>query len=269
MIALRANLTSRPGPGRDPGPKFQKTRNAFFGVRRASLEFEDTFWLSVGWKKIQNSNGEELLKPRSAPTRHPTIRASMQASCLLCFGFASAAPDKFSAYPFRSPEPFRYAAVFCIFCSRIRHPSACTTFCSDIFLFDWKVIPWILSTTLVAMPALPDLFWHSGHQIISTFHRIRFSRSGFAILLQFRQWISQLYCSSVSNFCVIHSCQPDTIVNILSPCWACIEPRVGPYPRWKNKPRNVIVGRFELMLSQLVTVLSRSTFGVNKIKIVA
>ena len=144
MIALRTNLTSRPGPGRDPGPKFQKTRNAFFGVRRASLEFEDTFWLSVGWKKIQNSNGEELLKPRAAPKRHPPIRASMQASCLLCFGFASAAPDKFSAYPFRSPEPFRYAAVFCIFCSRIRHPSACTTFCSDIFLFDWKVIPWIL-----------------------------------------------------------------------------------------------------------------------------
>jgi len=67
--------------------------------------------LSVAWKKIQNSKAEELLKPRAAPKRHPTIRASMQARCRRCFVFASAAPDKFSAYPLRSPERFRYAAV--------------------------------------------------------------------------------------------------------------------------------------------------------------
>jgi hypothetical protein len=36
----------------------------------------------------------------------------MQASRFRCFGFAPSAPDKFPAYPFRSPEPFRYEAVF-------------------------------------------------------------------------------------------------------------------------------------------------------------
>ena len=170
-------------------------------------------------KIIQNLNAEQLLKPRLLPSSiqifgRPCRQVAFAVLILprrlltnfLCTHSGQGAPSLFDT------------KQWFLICSKIRHPSGCMKFYSDCFLLNWKVISWILSTTLVAtLPAMPYLSWHSGHHIIAIFHRIRLSRSGFTILMQCRQWISQLNCSSVSNFCLIHSCRPDAIVKIFCP----------------------------------------------------
>ena len=95
--------SSRPGPGRDPGPKFQKTRT------RCS-------------------------RPGPGRGKLLTIAVLVLPPRLL---------TNFLRTHSGAPGLFDKQQWFRIFCSRIRHPSACKTFYSNIFLSDWKVIPWI------------------------------------------------------------------------------------------------------------------------------
>ena len=143
-------------------------------------------------KIIQNLNAEQLLKPRLLPSSiqifgRPCRQVAFAVLILprrlltnfLCTHSGQGAPSLFDT------------KQWFLICSKIRHPSGCMTFYSDCFLLNWKVISWILSTTLVAtLPAMPYLSWWFRES-----YQPRFAYQGRGLLFwcsagnEFRNWI--------------------------------------------------------------------------------
>ena len=93
-------------------------------IPKKKMPSEQLLWRSMIHSGCQLAEKNSKFKSRGAiktegcsqtASNNPGVHAGKVLS--LFFGFASAAPDKFSAYPLRSPEPFRYAAVVPHFCA--------------------------------------------------------------------------------------------------------------------------------------------------------